>query len=142
MMSVDYNAMAFPKESWKKSEAAPVQRKRKKIKLKKGPKHRKVKSIMQDEHDNRCYLCMLLDGDYREKETQEHHVIFGSGRRELSNEHGLTVRLCVEKHHEDGPEAVHRNKKNAEILKRKAQERFMEAYPDKDWMKVIRKNYL
>ena len=141
---MDVSAMMFPKESWKqKEQVAPVQRKRKKkIKLKKGPKHRKVKSIMQDERDKRCYLCMLLDGDYKEKVTQEHHVIFGSGRRELSNLYGLTVRLCVDKHHEEGPAAVHNNQEIAELLKQKAQERFQEVYPDKDWMEVIGRNYL
>lgn len=143
-MSIDYSAMAFPKASWKqKEEVAPVQRKKKKkIKLKKGPKHRKRKSIMQDEHDNRCFLCMLLHGDYKEKVTQEHHVVFGSGRRQLSTEYGLTVRLCVDEHHEVGPESVHNNQEIAELLKRIAQERFMEAYPDEDWMEVIRRNYL
>ena len=142
-MSIDYSAMAFPKASWmQKEEVAPVQRKRKKIKLKKGPKHRKRKSIMQDEHDKRCYLCMLLHGDYNEKVTQEHHVVFGSGRRSLSTEYGLTVRLCVDEHHEVGPESVHNNQEIAELLKRKAQERFMEEYPDLDWMEVIKRNYL
>lgn len=143
-MSIDYSAMAFPKASWKqKEEVAPEKRKRKKkIKLKKGPKHRKRKSIMQDEDDNRCYLCMLLHGDYHEKVTQEHHVVFGSGRRSLSTEYGLTVRLCVDEHHEVGPESVHNNQEIAELLKVKAQERFNEVYPDLDWMEVIKRNYL
>lgn len=142
-MSIDYSAMMFPKESWKKKEkVAPVQRKRKKkLKLKKGPKHRKVKSIMQDEHDKRCYLCMLLDGDYSEKITEEHHVVLGSGRRPISDEYGLTVRLCIGKHHRIGPAAVHNNQEMAELLKVKAQERFEEVYPDKDWMEVIKRNY-
>ena len=143
-MGIDYSAMAFPKASWKqKEEVVLVQRKRKKkIKLKKGPKHRKRKSIMQDEHDKRCYLCMLLHGDYGEKVTQEHHVVFGSGRREISNEYGLTVRLCVEEHHEEGAESVHNNQEIAELLKAKAQERFMEVYPDLDWMEIVKRNYL
>lgn len=136
-MEIDYSAMAFPKQSWKQKPG-----KKKKIKFKNGPKHRKVPSIMQDDHDNRCYLCMLLDNDYHAKPTQEHHVIFGSGRRNLSDEYGLRVRLCVEKHHEHGPESVHNNQKNAELLKRKAQECFEEEHPELDWMEVIRKNYL
>lgn len=140
-MGIDYDAMLLPKKSWKKESCTGATKKRK-TKFKNGPKHRKVKSIMQDEHDKRCYLCMLLDGDFGEKKTQEHHVIFGSGRRELSNEFGLTVRLCVDKHHEYGPESVHENQDIAELLKSKAQERFMEVYPNVDWMKVIKRNYL
>ena len=140
-MEIDYRSMAFPKASWQQAGKGNAKRKRR-SKLKKGPKHRKVKSIMQDEHDKRCYLCMLLHGDYKEKVTQEHHVIFGSGRRNLSNEYGLTVRLCIEKHHEYGEEAVHQNQEIAELLKRKAQERFQEVYPHLDWMQVIKRNYL
>ncbi len=132
-MSIDYGAMAFPKQSWMKNK--------KKVKLKKGPKHRKGKSILQDKHDKRCYLCMLLDGDYREKVTEEHHVIGGDGRRQLSDTYGLTVRLCVH-HHRIGPAAVQNNKENADLLKRIAQERFMEEYPDEDWMKIFEKNYI
>jgi len=133
---INYSAMAFPKESWKK----PIRKKR--IRYKNGPKHTKGKSIMQDRDDNRCYLCMLLDGDYTEKVTQEHHVIFGSGRRRLADKYGLTVRLCIEKHHETGIYAVHQNKEMADLLKQKAQEAFKEAYPDLDWMEIIKRNYL
>ena len=52
--------MMFPK---------PTKKKRKKHK----------KSIMQPKGDRRCYLCMLLDGDFTYKSyLEEHHVLFGN----------------------------------------------------------------
>ena len=52
--------MMFPK---------PTKKKRKKHK----------KSIMQPKGDRRCYLCMLLDGDFTYKPyLEEHHVLFGN----------------------------------------------------------------
>ena len=52
--------MMFPK---------PTKKKRKKHK----------KSIMQPKGDRRCYLCMLLDGDFTCKPyLEEHHVLFGN----------------------------------------------------------------
>lgn len=46
-------------------------------KRKKRKKHKK--SIMQPKGDRRCYLCMLLDGDFTYKPyLEEHHVLFGN----------------------------------------------------------------
>lgn len=46
-------------------------------KQKKRKKHKK--SIMQPKGDRRCYLCMLLDGDFTYKPyLEEHHVLFGN----------------------------------------------------------------
>ena len=73
---------------------------------KKQKKH--AKSIMQPDRDKHCYLCMLLHGDYHEKNVEEHHVIPGTWGRQKSEELGLKVYLCVE-HHRTGPEAVHRS---------------------------------
>ena len=144
-MEVDYSAMLLPKQSWKNKQSctgATNKRRKKKIKLKKGPKHRKIKSILQDDKDKRCFLCMLLDGDYDEKKTEEHHVIYGEGKRALSDEYGLRVRLCPDHHRTDTEMAVHNNQELAERLMAIAQERFMQVFPDKDWMEIIQKNYL
>lgn len=88
-----------------------------------------------------CYLCATLHNDYTYKQTQEHHVMFGSGQRELSEEYGLTVQLCME-HHKEGPEAAHNNKAIRELLCRDAQEAFMMEYPELDWNGIFKKNYL
>ena len=66
------------------------------VRKKKRKKH--GKSIIQEDW-SRCYLCSL-EGNHRNAITlHTHHVIFGAGRREKSEEDGLTVRLCA-KHHE------------------------------------------
>ena len=87
-----------------------------------------------------CYLCAALHNDYTYKPTQEHHVMFGSGQRELSEEYGLTVQLCLE-HHKDGQEAAHNNQAIRELLCRDAQEAFMMEYPNLNWMQIFKKNY-
>lgn len=88
-----------------------------------------------------CYLCAALHNDYTYKPTQEHHVMFGSGQRELSEKYGLTVQLCME-HHKEGPEAAHNNQAIRELLCRDAQEVFAMEYPELDWMQIFKKNYL
>lgn len=145
-MGIDYNAMAFPKASWMQQgkrqkkpqnrKVAPVQRKKRKKKH-----YRKVPSIMQHKDDKRCFLCMLLENDYREHVyTEEHHVIFGD-EKWVSDAFGLRVNLC-RKHHRQSPVAVHDNQTLAELLKQIAQQKFMEVYPDKNWHDYVEKNYL
>lgn len=51
-----------------------------------------MKSIVQID-DNRCFLCQMARG------TEEHHI-FGGPNRRLSDEDGLTVRLCRVCHEE------------------------------------------
>lgn len=106
-----------------------------------GKKKRKShpKSILH-EKDGTCYLCMLLHDDYRVKTTQEHHIFFGSANRRLSEEYGLKVYLCAEKHHEHGKESVHENEKNRRLLEEIAQRAFEEAYPKLNFMKIFGKN--
>lgn len=109
-------------------------------KRKKRKKHKK--SIMQPKEDRRCYLCMLLDNDYSYKPClHEHHVMFGADKA-FAEAEGLKVNLC-RKHHQDGPEAVHNNRKNAELLKEKAQEEFEQTHSREEWTAGrIRKNRL
>ena len=125
--------MMFPKQSWKKTK--------RKRNWKNAPKKVKVRSIMQDDKDKRCFLCMMLDGNYQEYGyTEEHHVLYGS-RHELSDKYGLRVRLCLN-HHRTANESLHSNQEIADLLKAEAQKRFMEVYPDLDWMDIVGKNYL
>lgn len=135
MNEVDYSSFAFPKESWRASKKPKGKQSGKSRKRK---KHRK--SIMHPKGSGYCYLCAALHNDYTYKPTQEHHVMFGSGQRELSEEYGLTVQLCIE-HHKDGPEAAHNNKEIRELLCRDAQEAFMMEYPNLNWMQIFKKNY-
>lgn len=137
MSEIDYNAFAFPKASWKTSKKLKEQQSNKK-RSRKRKKHRK--SIMHPKGIGYCYLCAALHNDYTYKPTQEHHVMFGSGQRELSEKYGLTVQLCME-HHKEGPEAAHNNKVIRELLCRDAQEAFMMEYPNLNWMQIFKKNY-
>ena len=149
-MSIDYSAMKFPKASWKQQDTVAPKRKRQKklqcnrvapVQRKKRKKYKKVPSIMQHKDDKRCYLCMILDNEFREHAyTEEHHVIFGD-EKWVSDAKGLRVNLC-RKHHRESPVAVHSNQEHAELLKRIAQQKFMEAYPDEKWHDYVEKNYL
>lgn len=145
-MSIDYSAMAFPKASWmqqsKKQKKLPCNRtKPVKPKKRKKKRYKKVPSIMQHKDDKRCYLCMLLENNYDEHSyTEEHHVIYGD-EHWVSDAKGLRVNLC-RRHHRQSPVAVHENQENADLLKRIAQQKFMEAYPDEKWHDYVEKNYL
>lgn len=90
--------------------------------------------------DGRCYLCRMLHGDESVKLVQEHHVIFGTANRRLSERYGLKVYLCLE-HHEEGREAVHKNAEIALQLKAVAQRAFRKQFPELDWISIFGKNY-
>lgn len=121
-MSIDYSDMKFPK----------ARKKKKRI--------RHPESILNTEKGV-CYLCANLYGDYRQQYTEEHHVLFGSGMRTLSEAEGLKVYLC-ESHHKSGKEAVHNCRKTRELLCRIAQREYEKSHTRKEWMKISKKNYL
>lgn len=101
-----------------------------------------MKSIMQ-EKDGSCYLCRILEDDDFPKQTQEHHVVFGTSGRKLSEKYGLKVYLCRKHHlHDGGPYAVHRNNNVREMLCKKAQKKFEENFPDLSFREIFGKNYL
>lgn len=96
-----------------------------------------AKSIIQCEDE--CFVCKTT------LYLENHHVIFGRGLRPLSDKYGLTVKLCPRHHRGDinGRKfAVHFNQTLDKKLKRVAQRAFMEAYPDKDFIKIFGRNYL
>lgn len=106
-------------------------------------KKRKVhaKSIMQRK-DGTCYLCKYLNDDWtRKKDIHEHHVFGGVANRPLSEQYGLKVYLCVD-HHELGEEAVHRNKKTMDLVRKQGQKRFEAVYPELDFAQIFGKNYI
>ena len=112
---------------------------------KKAPKKRRKKhkdSILQ-KNDGTCYLCRMLHNDSRvQYHLEEHHIFYGSARREKSEAEGLKVYLC-ERHHRTGREAVHLNHAISRQLQAKAQE-VWEDLPGHDregWMALIGRNY-
>lgn len=146
-MSIDYSDMAFPKPKKKEKESKFKRQKKPKIRKKeckqpwKKTGMKKIPSIMQDKDDRRCYLCMLLEKDYRiHSYLEEHHVLFGDMHK-LSDWYGLRVNLCM-KHHREGTEAVHNNYENAELLRKIAQQTFEKEFPELEWMEIIKVNYL
>lgn len=99
-----------------------------------------MRSIMQEE-DGTCYLCRKLYSDYGKKYTQEHHVIFGQGRRRLSEKYGLKVYLCLS-HHTSGKNAVHQNRYISDSLKEEAQRTFQKKFPELNFREIFGKNYI
>ena len=99
-----------------------------------------MKSIMQQD-DGTCYLCMKLNCDYGPKlYTEEHHAIFGTAQKTLSEKYGLKVYLCLQ-HHREGPQAVHNNYKNARLIQAEAQEAFEKHFPELNFRDIFGKNY-
>lgn len=104
-----------------------------------------MKSIMHSKADNTCYLCMVLHSEYStQTELEEHHVIYGRGKRALSEKYGLKVYLCP-RHHRDSPESIHHNTKNNlsldYMLKEKAQQAFEEHFPELSFLEIFGKQY-
>ena len=57
-----------------------------------------AKSILQS--DKECYLCRKRYNLRTTRGLEEHHILFGRGRRELSERYGLKVWLCHNHHNE------------------------------------------
>lgn len=104
-----------------------------------------MKSIMHNKADMTCYLCMELHSEYSTQTgLEEHHVIYGRGKRVLSEKYGLKVYLC-HRHHRDSPESIHHNTKNNlsldYMLKERAQQAFEECFPELSFIQIFGKKY-
>ena len=100
----------------------------------------RTKSILHDRNGT-CYLCMILNDDFRMKKVlQEHHVYPGS-RRAASEAEGLKVMLCPE-HHVFGAEAVHNNTENLRLLQRIGQQAFEESHTREEFIARFGRSYL
>lgn len=93
-----------------------------------------AKSIMQNDK-SRCLICL------RTVPLEEHHVVFGTANRKLSEQYGLKVYICPECHRLR-KDAVHRDAKRATALKAYAQSCFRIHYPELDFVKIFGRNYL
>lgn len=82
--------------------------------------------------DDYCYIC-------GRRATETHHV-FGGASRGLSEKYGLKIRLCHWCHNEP-PNGVHHNRENDLMLKKLAQTRFEQVYPELDFREIFGKNY-
>lgn len=77
-----------------------------------------------------CYLC-------GSPISEEHHLIFGRGMRELSEQYGLVIHLCRACHEE-----MHRNKVMMAWSKAEGQRRFEAEHGHEEYMKIFGRNYL
>ena len=101
-----------------------------------------MKSIMHNKDSGTCYLCTRLHSDYSAKLVrQEHHAIFGTANRKLSEKYGLKVYLCLA-HHTEGKEAVHKNAETALVVKKEAQRAFEEHWPKLSFKEIFGCNYI
>ena len=88
------------------------------------------KSIIQEDTDY-CYICGRFG-------TEIHHV-FGASNRKWSTKYGLIVGLCY--NHHRGNNGVHFNRELDLMLKRKAQELFIEQHSESEYFAIFGKFY-
>ena len=91
--------------------------------------------------DGTCYLCMLLNNDYRKHDVLHEHHIFGGPNRIHSEEEGLKVYLCPE-HHLTGPAAVHRCQETQNVLHQIGQQEFEKTHTREEFRKIFGRSYL
>ncbi len=93
-----------------------------------------AKSILQN--DKECYLCRRMYNLRTTRGLEEHHILFGRGRRELSERYGLKVWLC-HNHHNESPLGVHYNPCSRRVLERAAQFAFDNLHGPGSFAKVF-----
>lgn len=91
-----------------------------------------MKSIIQED-TNYCFVC----GRYG---TEIHHIFFGTSNRKMSEKYRCVIGLCYEHHR--GNTGVHHNRELDLELKRMAQKRFQDIYPEYDFLAIFGRNYL
>lgn len=90
-------------------------------------------SVLQQNKE--CYVCHTTIG------LNDHHIIYGSANRKVSEKYGLKVWLCRE--HHTGNTGVHFNKDLDTRLKQLAQTYYEEHYGDRDaFRKDFGRSYL
>ena len=92
-----------------------------------------MQSIIQSE--KYCFVCGTTQN------LHSHHIFGNNPNRKHSEKYGLKVFLCY-KHHNGSDEAVHFNRHFDLELKKYAQERFQEKYPDLNFREIFGKNFI
>ncbi len=91
--------------------------------------------------DGTCYLCMRLNGEYRQQAYTEEHHAYDGPNRVISEANGFKVYLC-RIHHRSSPEAVHENAENMRLIQRDMQKKYEETHSREEFMNLIGRNYL
>lgn len=97
-----------------------------------------MRSIIQKAKE--CYLCRHLYYQINTKNLEEHHIIYGTGSRQVSERLGLKVWLCHE--HHQGDKGVHYNPELRYMLCKIAQVKYEARHSHQEWMVEIGRNYL
>ena len=99
--------------------------------------------------EKECFFCRaladegIITGELPHNGLHRHHIIFGTGNRQLSEKYGLWVWLCPYHHNMGGKESVHRNDTLRRSMERIGQKAFeMHHGSREDFMKIFMKNYL
>ena len=82
--------------------------------------------------------CIICETTFN---IHKHEVFYGTANRKLSIKYGLVVPLCA-RHHNLSKEGVHFNRNLDLKLKKIAQKKFEEKYPDLDFIKIFGKSFL
>lgn len=90
-------------------------------------------SILQTE--KKCFITGQTEG------LHKHHIFYGTGNRQVSEENGFWVWLSPEWHNMSD-HGVHFDKDFDEYLKVLCQQRFEETHTRDEFMKLIGRNYL
>lgn len=106
---------------------------------KKRKKH--MRTIMH-EKDGTCYLCMMLNDDYRKYKYLEYHHVFGGANRIHSEAAGLGVYLCMDHHNSGAAESVHANKEVRRRLQAEAQMIYERDHTREEFVEIFGRNYL
>lgn len=70
--------------------------------------------------------------------VQKHHI-FGGGLREVSEENGFWVYLCM--NHHTGRCGVHGHPEKLRELRVMCQKKYLQTHSMEEWMKLMRRNY-
>lgn len=92
-----------------------------------------MKSVLQSEKE--CFVCKTTQN------LEEHHCLYGTSNRKMSEKYGLKVWLCHE--HHTGNTGVHFNKELDLQIKELAQAYYEEHIGSKqDFMRDFGRNYI
>ena len=89
-----------------------------------------------------CYVCNKEYGSSNPNDIHTHHVFYGNGYRDLSDEYGMMFELCGPHHNTDYKKGVHFDRRLDFELKQVAQRKFEKEYLRHDFIKIFGMSYL
>lgn len=111
----------------------------KKVEKKRQKSHAKQSIIHNDRY---CYLCWKRYGRINAHNLHKHHCFHGTANRQLAEEDGLFVNVCVECHEID-KDAIHNNHDTDMFVMQQAQMAYESKIGSReDFVKRYGKNFL